>query len=193
MEGAKVKKVSPIGDKLLTESQTRSLKGVPIEDHAEIAEVAEKSGKITGKSLAVAAVAVAAKKPPGSVPKPPEVKDEKGTMIPQAVIPLWVRRPEIKKLMDAISEVKCHIKDALAKNDVLYAEIENTLIADLDTAYATIKCAMPYCVCPYCQGKTFKTCAVCGKRGLISKYKYDTAVPSDMKAIIDATIAKAKK
>lgn len=195
MEGAKIKKVSPIGDKLLTESQIRSLKGVPVTDHSEIAEIAEEAGGLTPKNLAAAAVSVAAKKPAGTVnPTPPVVKDEKGREIPQAIMLIWNRRPEVRQLMDAISEVKCHIKEALERGDVLYAEIDNGLVADLETAYATIKCALPYTVCPSCQGRDFKNCLLCGKRGFISKYKYDTAVTTEIKKQVDAAIAaKAKK
>lgn len=186
---------SPMRDSIKSDRQRLALKNVPIEDHIEVVTEAEKSGKITGKSLAAAAVAVAAKKPAGTVnPTPPVVKDEKGREIPQAIMLIWNRRPEVRQLMDAISEVKCHIKEALERGDVLYAEIDNGLVADLETAYATIKCALPYTVCPSCQGRDFKNCLLCGKRGFISKYKYDTAVTTEIKKQVDAAIAaKAKK
>ena len=127
-----IKKRSPACDSIVSSRQALALKGVPPEDHKEVLEVAQISGNATGKNLAKAAVVVAAKKPVGTaVQQPPKVYCETGAIIPQDLIPLWLRRDEVKKLMAAISEVKCHVEAAIKDKDPLYGEIKNDLVAQL--------------------------------------------------------------
>lgn len=188
MEGAKIKDLSPIGDKLLTESQTRSLKSVPVEDHAEVAAIAQKAGGLTGKNLAVAAVSVAAKKPLAiNAPQPPKHYCETGAVIPGKIMGRWARRGEVLKLMEALSEVKCHVESAMLEGDLLYNELDLGFVSDMKQARNTLSYAVPYAVCTQCNGQLLEKCMLCKGSGFLSKQKY-ALVPQKTKDIRAAAV-----
>lgn len=123
---------------------------------------------------------------------PPKSKDGKvvdslGVEIPKGAIKSWSRIPEVKDLLDGLSDVVGALKKAQREEDILYAEINfSATIGDIEKSYYSLKCALPYTVCTQCQGhpETQKLgCRLCFGRGLISKFRYDQLVPEEIKKL----------
>ena len=191
IEAFKVKSESPAGDSIVSSRQALALKDVPKEDHQAVIEQAKITGPASGKNLAAAVVAVAARKPAGSLPSPPKVYCETGALIPQDLIPLWLRRSEVKEMMVAVSEVKCQVESLFKKKDPLVSEVSNLIIAQFGQVYEGLKYALPYAVCS-CNGRNREACLVCHGRGLVSEVKYKTIKPEfrEMRAKLKASNGK---
>ena len=111
--------------------------------------------------------------------------DKVGRVVPPAVLPLWDRRQEALDMLSAVSRVKCALEHARDDSDPFYAEVNyNNVLGLLDNAYGLLKVAVPYAVCPGCQGKLKDKCMLCKGRGYISEFRWDTAVPKTLKAKI---------
>lgn len=113
--------------------------------------------------------------------------DETGYKIPADLRGLWIRSEEVRQLMKSISEVKCQIEKAKRDGDPLYAEIRNSLIADLTMCREAVSYALPYAVCPMCSGRNSERCAMCKGRGLVSKELYLKA-PVSMRSLRERLI-----
>lgn len=134
-----------------------------------------------------------AKLPPPPPPPPPASnfddkpenaipRDEIGNEIPDHLQGLFARASEVQALLTALSNVRGVIR--AAADDPLYFECNAQSVATgIAQAYDAIKATTPYAVCPWCHGKApmQKTCRGCGGRGLIGKFRYDTAVPRELK------------
>ena len=80
-------------------------------------------------------------------------------------------------MLTALSRVRVALGKAQDTRDPLFSEINfSAAIAHLDQAYALVQVAKPYAVCAFCQGLG---CKVCGQRGLLGKFRWDTAVPRE--------------
>lgn len=164
IEAARVVELSPMGDKIANERQARELAKVPPEKHREVLEKAKETGAVTAKSIAKAA----------AVPKPDIQMDKLGFPVPPKATPFWNRREEIQALLTKVSNIKSALKHALDTKDLMFVEVNfSSLLAFLDNVYGGIKRAMPYTVCPRCQGKLVEKCIVCGGRGVISELLYE--------------------
>ena len=97
---------------------------------------------------------------PVSSSRLPTVLDVTDCPIPVDLLGLWNRREEVKDWMAMLSEVKCAIEKAKADGDLLYVEIRDSLIADLKMAREAVSYALPFAVCPTCNGKLARK-AVC--------------------------------
>lgn len=126
-------------------------------------------------------------------PKEPEaVLDKTGWPISEKLLPIWERSGEVQELLSAISKVKGALRKAQEDKDKLFAEVSfSSALAHLDQAFTDIKTAMPYAVCPTCQGKSASSCVLCKGRGFISEFKWKTVVPSETKAIREKAKVKS--
>lgn len=126
-------------------------------------------------------------KPPGpggpAAPRVPEYPvDDVGRRIPEHLAPLWERRQEVQDLLTALSRVRVALRAAQDSVDPLFSEIPfSSALAHLDQAYDAVQVAKPYAVCAFCQGQG---CKVCGKRGLLGKFRWDTSVPREHKEAV---------
>jgi hypothetical protein len=111
-------------------------------------------------------------------------KDEVGQTIPEEIQPLFDRGHEVKELLQKISEIRTALNRAKSDEDALYGECNfQSVEASLSQAYMDLKATIPYALCPYCLGNELqmKGCRVCGKRGVLGQFRWDTAVPRTMK------------
>ena len=128
--------------------------------------------------------------PPNRQTKPPhpfepsDVPDACGHPIPHGLLPIWERSQEVQELLSAISKVRGALRDAQETKDILFSEVNfSAALAHLDQAYTDVKSAKPYAVCS-CGGMVSKdSCRVCRGRGLISEFKWKTAIPEQTKQI----------
>jgi DnaJ-class molecular chaperone len=77
------------------------------------------------------------------------------------------------------------------EEDILYAPANvSGAAAKLNDVWTTISMAMPYAVCPICQGRTPDSCKSCKGRGLISKHTFEHAFPAELIAVREKSCAK---
>lgn len=112
--------------------------------------------------------------PAGKFVPPADKYDKTGYIIPEDVKPLWARGVEIEKIMSVLSEVKCQVDKSLKSGDPLYAEVSNAVVADLKMVREAVSYALPYSVCPTCNGRNSAKCGFCRGRGLVSEIRYNT-------------------
>lgn len=186
---------------LTNEAQVRVVAKIPPEKRSEVLSKARAAGPLTSASIAKAAEevcgpepAVTAKQAP---PKPVIELDCTGFAIPAKCLPLWQRRPEVQKVLTALSNVRTALRAAQEAQDVLWQPVTNKgetwtmLLKSLDQAYATTGVAMPYAVCPTCQGQLADMCIECKGRGMVSEFYYKYQCSSDIRKIRE-TVCKSK-
>lgn len=117
---------------------------------------------------------------------PTDEYDKTGYIIPEDIKPLWERSDEIEEIMSRLSEIKCVVDKAIKASDPLYAEVSNSIIADLKMVREAVSYALPYSVCPTCNGKNSAKCGFCRGRGLVSEIRYGT-VSESLRKIREAT------
>ncbi len=132
-------------------------------------------------------------RPGGNVPPPPcrpappfgvaqGRLDEVGKPIPDHLVPLFDRAPEVQALLSQLSSVKAALKRAEEAGDVLFGDCNmQSALAGIQTAYDAIKATTPYAVCPWCHGTLSDQCRGCGHRGVLGKYRWDTTVQRELK------------
>ena len=118
-----------------------------------------------------------------AVPPPPsQVLDATGWPIPTQLIPLWQRADEVQEMLTTLSRVKGGLRTAQENKDKLFAEVNfSSALSQLDQAWADIKTAKPFAVCPTCQGQVPDQCTLCRGRGLISEHRWNTCVTREDK------------
>ncbi len=116
--------------------------------------------------------------------------DELGRRIPEKLLPVWQRAGEVVSMLSALSRIRTALKESQAMHDPLFAEVSfSSVLAHVDQAYSGIQVAKPYAVCPFCQGHG---CRACFNSGILSKFRWDKTVPSDLKRQIMALIEKER-
>jgi hypothetical protein len=101
---------------------------------------------------------------------------------------LWDRRQEVQDMLTALSRVRVALGKAQDNRDPLFSEVPfSSALAHLDQAYDAVQVAKPYAVCAFCQGHG---CKACGQRGLLGKFRWDTAVPKEHKDAVALLIKK---
>jgi len=109
--------------------------------------------------------------------------DETGYPIPEKAMPYWARADEMRAVLKLISAARSAVRN-LDQGNRIFAEVRlESVAATLNDAYRQFAQAVPYAVCPSCQGQTADTCLLCKGRRVISKFRYDSCVPSELKAI----------
>jgi hypothetical protein len=164
----------------------KALVSVPEEDRVEVVRKIKKSKK-PATAAAITQTAAEVAKPKAE--KTAQVRCETGAVIPQELIPLWNQRDYVKKLMSAISRVKCEVEKGLETKDPLFMEVRNTYIAELNSVRSGLNLALPYALCS-CNGHMRNKCLVCHGRGLLSKMRYDT-LPTELKEMRKKMLEKA--
>jgi len=114
--------------------------------------------------------------------------DKTNYPIPPSVLPEWDRAEETaRRMLGPLSDLRSELQTVLDANqktkDVIYAEINNTTIADINNAYGSLKGIRPYAVCSSCSGHNRAKCALCRGRGFLSKFAWNAYVPAEIKKI----------
>jgi hypothetical protein len=125
-------------------------------------------------------------KRPATPPAPPKPEkgpiDGTGLEVPVESRALWNRRQDALNLINSISDVRSFLKRCQDSKDPLFVEVDYTDdLANLNQVYVDLKRAIPYAVCPTCQGKQPATCTTCKGRGFVSQFYWDNCVPQEVK------------
>lgn len=195
IEAAKIvlelRDVSPQGDtKILDvitqERQVRALAHVPSDSRVKVLNTAIKAGDVTP-----AGISAAADKVLGNSKEPTIDLDRTGYPIPPKALETWKRAAEPETILFQISKARAAVRELQDHKDPLYCEVNmNSVYADLCNAFSNFKLAIPHAVCPVCQGQAPDTCTLCSGRGMISKFRYETAVPQELKVMRDKSLKK---
>lgn len=115
--------------------------------------------------------------------------DPFGRPIPHGIVKFWERSEEPKELILQLSNLASHFKRFNEEKDPMYGELNFTgIMADMAKVIDSLTTAIPYCVCTQCQGhpetQPKGECRMCYGRGLISKFRFDTCVTKEVKAIM---------
>lgn len=110
-----------------------------------------------------------------TVPPTSEV-DETGYPVPDKALLVWSRRSQASPLVSAVEALRDDINQAAVAKDPLFAEVNfKMLTADLANVRGQLLLAVPYAVCPACAGLLPETCNMCLKKGVVSKWRYETS------------------
>ena len=112
--------------------------------------------------------------------EPREVFDSTDHPVPDCILEDWLRAEKVKSLMSQLSSIRCQVKDGI-ENDIVYAELSNADISDFNQCYTHLKQALPFAVCPTCQGVNRKKCTTCKQKGFLSEFRWKQCVPSEIK------------
>jgi hypothetical protein len=169
---------------VVTERAARALQSVPEAQRGEVVERAAESGSVTGASIKQAAQAMRS--------DASAVYDRTGFEIPanSPAMATWDRSPEIQEMLTNLSRTKGLIERAMESKEPMFAEVNySNAIADLQSSYQLLKVALPYAVCPTCQGRVASDCATCRNRGMVSEFYWKYKVPDKTKEIREKAVA----
>jgi len=179
---------------LLNERSTRELARVPRTRRLQVVA----SASTDGKPPSSGAIREAAKQDQAKPAPQKDVEielDKTGYPIPEARIPLWNRSEEVQVMLRQISEIRASIKrfmDAASdgRGDILFKRTSlSSVHKSLCDAYNDLNTAVPYAVCPDCQGHRADTCMTCKGLGLLSKYHWNQ-VSDDAKKLRELSVKK---
>ena len=122
--------------------------------------------------------------PETEAPPPPEkpVLDSVGHEVPEHLIEVFSRVPEVKEHIKLINRLFRVIKKAVEDNDPLYANCKlQRLKADIGNLRQTLRFTLPFAVCRFCGGDVNNEyCRACGGRGFVNELTY-IASPKELK------------
>jgi hypothetical protein len=151
--------------------QARALAVVPVAQRGPVLIEAAKSGAVTAKAITKAAAEI---DKPRVTAGPEPVYDMVGIKVTSKAMLYWDRSIEVKEMMGQLSAIKCTIEKAQAAGDKMFIEVGNSTIADLKLCREGISYALPFTVCPTCNGQLVDKCSLCRGRGVVSKRLYET-------------------
>jgi hypothetical protein len=129
--------------------------------------------------------------------KAPPVYDTEGNELKFDALKFWARRGEVKEVMDGFKRFREELEHRLNARDPLWHEINfSNLEVRLDEIAQILHAAMPYAICPECQGAPStrgSRCALCGNKALISKTLWTIAVPEEKKRVMAAVVERRGK
>ena len=164
---------------VLNPAQARAIEKVPAAQRAEVVIDARKSGAVTAKAIARSAAEI---DKPRIAAGPAPVLDSVGIKVTAKAMKYWDRAIEISEMMGQLSAIKCRIEKAKKGDDLMYVEIRNSVLADLNMCRESVSYALPYTICPTCNGQLVDKCGLCKGRGVISKQLYDK-VPVEIRTM----------
>jgi hypothetical protein len=114
------------------------------------------------------------------------IYDEEGYPITRIAAKYWNRKDEVQKLLSGISLLKGQLMKWCESRDPMYYGISfNRALDGISDLYQNIAGAKPYALCTECEGhpevKAGGHCAMCGGKGLISKFAWDNLAPQEKK------------
>jgi ParB-like chromosome segregation protein Spo0J len=116
--------------------------------------------------------------------------DATGFPIPEEVIELWKSRWESIDALKQVGQLRSFLKSLAESNKPLFQEVKfNPMLADIDRIYDGMKVAIPYAVCPKCQGRLADKCKQCNGRGLLSEFRY-RMVPEEFRKLREKACKK---
>ena len=119
--------------------------------------------------------------------------DKTGFPIPEPALKCWERADEVLRAVLELQALKRRLSNASEDRDALYTEVNlNAADCELESLINRLRLAVPYAVCPMCQGKLIASCTYCNHRGMVSQTRYDRTF-DDIKKVRQEAVAKLCK
>ncbi len=129
-------------------------------------------------------VATAVKEIKKAKPEKTSELDKTGYPIPDSILEDWQRaETRGRGWLSKLSQIRSELRSDFEEKDIIVAAITNTVLADLNNAYSSLKCVVPYAVCTSCQGHQRKKCGLCKGRGFLDDFAWKSFVPAEMKTM----------
>lgn len=167
-----------LGDHVVSTKAAEELKKSHPEDRALIVQgIVEKGEPVTAKAVKEAEKEIRAEV------AQIEAKDFTGHVIPKHHLTFFKRGEKVRDLLQKISDVRKVVRAMEnVQGDLIFATVNTQdVLAHLGSAYDQIKCAIPFAVCPYCQGQKSEGCQSCKGRAFLSEFAWKTVVPEELK------------
>jgi len=148
---------------ITTETQMKALAKAPEEKREEIISKVASEGAVTEKAITKKIKEKKEKAAPAEFDE--VILDALDFEVPKPIVSEWKRA---KALAKHLRKLASEIHVALKQDDPILAEVK-ALHEDAKALHHSIEDIDPYVRCPKCEGKG---CAVCSKRGWISKTLY---------------------
>ncbi len=144
---------------------------------------AKPSGKAPARRGAVAPAKAPSKRNKPVTPIVEVRKDKTGIPIPEEILALWDRGHEVVEILTYLDAVRSRLGKAAENDDPLFMKAINipTICATVNQASSEIETAIPFAVCPGCQGKLAPDCNECKGRGFVSDFYWKHSVPVEKK------------
>lgn len=114
--------------------------------------------------------------------EPPLVVDKTDYPMPREIMEDWKKADKIgHEVLNMASKLKCMIEKAREDKDLSWMEISQSATTHAINLYTSLRQLVPHAVCPSCYGHQREGCVLCRKRGFISKFMYESAIPQEMK------------
>lgn len=111
------------------------------------------------------------------------MRDKLGFEIPAAIEELWKEADRVgRDLCERMHKIKLEVEKGVKERDPIYREITQSTVIDLDYIWRTLKQIIPYAVCPMCEADERRhECRGCSGAGFVSKFRYEKAIPRNVK------------
>jgi hypothetical protein len=167
----------------------RGLQEISQIDENSKSEVAEKAAEIAkekGKPFADSGdVREAVKEVVPEKKKPTIQLDAKGDQVPDKVLPDWKRAEEVgNELRGLCQQIKNIVARGIADNDIIFAELNNSVLTDIDSLRYALGVVIPFKLCGTCQAHQRANCRRCKKRGWISKFLFNSTATEKEKLAV---------
>lgn len=111
------------------------------------------------------------------------IKDSTGVPVPVEIQEAWLQTYKVKHLIQTADTIKSCVKFAAQKGDKIFLPLDiNAISALVEQLKDELKLAIPYAVCPECNGVNSEPSCICKGRGYLSEF-YWTAVDENLKKI----------
>lgn len=141
------------------------------------------------KSVATAVKEIKAEKEKEEAAKERHL-DKTGYVIPESIYADWQQADTFRSTLSDLHKVKLSVERSLENSDLSFREIGKDSLIELTNAWTTLRCVLPYAVCPTCQGRNREKCSVCKGRGFVSEFAYKTWFPDKTIEIRERAIRK---
>lgn len=119
--------------------------------------------------------------------------DQVGRVIPDDLVAEWKRAEDTGKQLQSLArKIKSTVSKGFAGvkqdklKDLIYGELTNSVISDAQALAWSLGAIIPYALCPTCQGRGRNSCALCRKRGWVSKFLWNSpAVNENVRKMIE--------
>lgn len=110
--------------------------------------------------------------------------DGEGQVVPSALADRFLSRSVIKERINELDRIKNAVKNKIAEGDLTYCLLNQSGFEhDFNNFRARLKSAIPYAICPYCDGKG---CGACHEMGLLNEMSWKAAPKNKSDFIFDA-------
>jgi hypothetical protein len=115
-----------------------------------------------------------------TVTQTPLYVDCVGRAVPADMNATWEGRDELEAMRGRLRDVRLQLEAGHKDGDKCLQRVGATVLAMIQRAEGELVEAMPYALCPVCQGVG---CKLCRKTGFVGKQVYETAVPEQYKEV----------